>query len=1220
MVNMVSGEMEPFGDLMPVLDKQLAVLARGGQQDVLEWVGGQVMRALEDGEDDPWSGVRGRKAEILEDLVGRMQTVPSQEQEAVLRHGIIELAQLLRMEQTRLPKKSGVSRLIRELKARQRGERVKRNDNQPTVLAMGKAGHEIVSRWLEGEPMSDYSVELVKDQSGLVVGAVFQDRINGGNGGEVRQLGLGEEWREEVVVKEDNHRPSLRVELGAPIFGPEKGEEIETWANRQLKERMGRLGLRCRDLGLERLPEKPYEMGKVIADNDGQSILTQIVELGHIIAGPGGAMSLIEETTREGFDAKIDPEGLNGLAAINWLCVAEEICRSGERVRDSNKGVLTELKLGDQIWMTVNLNGESVEVAFTGGVMDAIEVGFPQGDHYGLDLQTVMKHISGLFGSQMVRYRRSEVDEEGKSKETKTRLPKTAGSFLRESRRLGKPVSDEMEIRIGDHKFAVGDGPLEAVLSRESVPVDKHIKQVEEYMFWMLVQLCRVDEWSKNADWNKDEKFPVTVEQVADFALDHGFVRPEAGEEDQSRLKGVIWYRFPDGRVDHEVKIPCERERLIKWGQEIIERRLKVMQTENERAVLKALRLLTQVAEQHVKILEEVKEALPEIGAGWCERSLDRDYLKLDVLAEQLAKGEVKVSDAVEFVQEEVKVVWLDGLKGGSLRLAVDRRGKFTLKGDEIFVTGRVATDRTMVGVAADPERVREAYEENIWSRVRDADVELRRVERINDMDYLVDPDGREVKRVPGKPVVCEPDVLNGWWVLKEDWLREAAQAIDEGELDTWHLAELMDLIKEGNVQGNVYCPLPNHDNRDTEAATFYPESAGIKCRGRCDVWIMLPAGLRERIKVPLARGAEVNEYATPTSNRIAAMRAIMDVGRLCLKHDQLARDYLRRRGLNPDEEWVGLGSIPLELGKSLASLTGDEGKVFWKEMKGRKVDGKKTLEYLMEYGLGEESLELLSQVFRSLEFLPVREQRQILGKLSWRNLNLLKDKGVITPDKYESPVLGGRVFVPLYWPEEGDIQKLVPVNINGRGIVENEKLISGKPAHWKVWIPRTRQKMADGVTYKRRLPAGFAMRDPDQWRLEVGAEDGRLVLCEGPLSAWSYELLVPAVRYATVAIGACDNPALMAFLRHYYPFKTIVLAMDLDGPGQAAQRKLTEQIKDQLEGVEVIPGVESLPGNIKEALPKGKQPGDEGWPGDLGDWNDILTKIPAGEKYAFKG
>jgi hypothetical protein len=766
----------------------------------------------------------------------------------------------------------------------------------------------------------------------------------------------------------------------------------------------------------------------------------------------------------------------------------------------------------------------------------------------------------------------------------------------------------------------------------ENLPDIKHETKMKEYLFLVASQLCCVEKLvlkSQDIHWGEKsgekEKIVLSVEEITDFILRYDLFK---------RIKGRIRYQLSADEIVVDVAIPQTREELQAWAKNILKIKEKLADGEEKKLmVLKTLKTLIpkeRLSQLQFVLSEQIK--LPEELKIFCCEVNGRFYLIVDELRNffEMDKKHI-LKNAVFYKEYGVWVINLSDFseKKSNLRVAVDKKGKFIIKGleSENFIEGGLLTTREMRGVRETADVKFNDFKEKISDFLLERGI-LEKVDKgfLLDDGRMIDGEGNKREIVEGKPLVCKTNVMTGKWYLDHTLLQEAIESL--GGRKNFGFDKLYNhAFGEVASRSNVFCPLPQHDNIHTEAATVYRSEKGrhIFCFV-CREQIGIKAGrgvVKFEPTYKITEGLEPDDYKPVTLTRNRIFGEIIRIGEEFVAVDKNPQEYIASRGLEVSD--IGkVGYIPPALSSFLFDLLDNE--AYHRLIK---AGGSRFLTLdaiLSRQGFDPAGLDSF------LETLPPDLRDDVSRTFSLGNLRDMSLRGIISERKRKDgtlrdDTLGGRLLFPTHWASSPN--QLGIANWIGRGVeTGGVALYKGVKQH-KVRLGK--QKREENI---RKIihptPAGVWLRDKD---FITRAKE--IVVLESPLNGASLGRIAPNYSKNCIAVVGTGYRELIAFLK-WIRFgsgekKTIYLGNDYDEGGTITFIRTKEHLKSAFpDAVDVLPVRDILPDDIKPIIPpydlklfeyedeEKKKKVKAPLYGQSLDLNEILTLPDLGRKYAY--
>jgi hypothetical protein len=1090
----------------------------------------------------------------------------------------------------------------RSLVAHSGDKKMAMNDQSPT-FELGTDSHfltEIQDVKTLKEIIIDSGGEL-KIENGQVMGIIFRKNRN--------QLLLFPGEGEEVSLEEP-----------LPLKNDDEG--LDGWAKRVLGETIIEIG---------EMPTKPNDVERLFKDKIRSAALVRIVEVCHFIFGNYGSMGVTEKV---GDTKIIRAEGISGFQAINWLSIATRITKDGEAGKNEGgkKGTLIELSLGEISLKTGKKESGTEKIKIFGGELDVCE----------LKIKGMGKipETMRMFEKRSQRLRQSGGERMGRNIRTLLKLL-SEGIGVEE-------LIKRVNLTIIDYKFLIGDGKYHLALNKELLPGEGHQKQVREYIFLIICQLYRLYREEKDGLRQKVSKkevigrdpgsrkqvIPIRIGDVVKFAKEFGLME---------RITARLDYQIPGENKIYEIRAKDGRE-LGKWAKELLENRLKILPEQRRARMLKILEQALFPGED-LKILRKTKNHPTEEISGWCVEYRGNNYLILSEVWERLRGGELKIDRTVKY-ENGVVAFWFlvpdpksSNGRTIEIRLALDKNGRFRITGLPSVigpVDGSISSTWELKAVMERHSDQWADIETNFWAElVKNTNNWIEVATRIPD-GKMVDQNGRLRKVIPGKPIVCKYDYFTaGIWVIDKALLAAAVEEIERlGLDDDWGIVRLANMMAIGE-EGPAFCPIPFHDNTETEAGSVLPEI--IHCF-ECGN-IGKPRDPDKIIhSVPLTGGESPEDYQEVEKARHEAMSSFLRLTQN-LARDEVFGDfstYLGSRGLEPADvaEWCGY--MPRRVSRFLHDvfyqayvLTEKKSECGWEELEPMKI------REFLEKAKITQLLNRMNRKSKSTEWLEVEPEwfDGLFGQITIRDLRSWDKFRLIGRDKAKNDLYGGRLTFMTQWIQHE--HGVRASNINGRGVGYRDdrgyelQLFEGHVVHRKAFI-KERRRHDEGGRVVRQTPPGFYIPDFEKFR---NRPIRRLIIMEGPITAASAWKLMPEWKEDTLVMYGLLPKQILAILKWIgvsgYEAKNhpslgknieeVVLAFDFDWGGMTDFKQIKGALNRTFPNLKVTEVLELLRGTPweKYARPHDIADDDEEkiYPkkdagfggGKKRDWNDIL-------------
>jgi|GEM_PF-4438874 len=1053
------------------------------------------------------------------------------------------------------------------------------------------------------------------------------------------------------------------VMLGTPLASPGTGEdEFTTWANSVFSKALSRIKQKQ-----GKLPHTPSDVIRMLRDKDSKKAIEEAIGMAHLIFKvKAGGMNMIK---RRGPELELYAGNNDHFRILNWLAIirATQDMFTRNHLKPEGAGLVEEMPLGNLRVTTEGIEiddvTENLVFEIKGGVVDLATISVSKlssesADSPEFNLQGLLTHIEGEFNSQVGKRRRTQRGQGGNIiRETRTKLGTNIRSlFILLDDILGGQVEidEELNILISDFKFQGGDGGWRTSfdVSGSSLPEDSHLRQMQDYLFFIVSQLCWVNKWKTKASFNEDqnynewkamdlENFSLSLSEIVAYAEKTGILE---------RIKAVIRYQLAEKEITREVWAENGLEDLREWGECLIKKRAQShIKYSQKLQIQSALKMIT----RHHDLVTVHREPieLPESLKKICVSFEGYHYLTLDLLETYLLEkfNETELTEDIplehlySFTKEEVIVFWIKDLEEGMVRLAIDLKrlqfrifrmgvreeeGVRVIRGgllrqkdfQGIKEEGRIIVNKTNSLVRTLSDKL-----ENLvaWDGFAVAQ-EFKSAYA----DGIVHADGFIAEPVPGKPIISYIDPVTGRWTIDPELLEEAVETM-VGR-DRHGILNLANFLMSGEVDRPVMCPNPTHRNTQTPAAYIH-EAHRIRCRGQCDANIYWkPSGYF--IPKRRAEGIEVGDYQGISSGVSRTYNKALELGKLLALGDDVLANYLGSRGLeirNLGQEGVGYYSPKIL--SSISHLFLPENRKAFGELVNDKHFGRLTpAEVESSLQATDDSAVPIILVNLALELknLSPLIRDKVSEMLTLRTIKDFGNRGIVGFRKDGTDRASGRIVFPLYWPR-GD--KVARSNHNARGIkLDGEELFVGGNAGAHIKGISMKGKQIDGV-YLLNSPAGIWFNNVDVFL--QGAHKDLIILFEGTLNAASFTRISPQYAASCIAMSGKGYKELIAFLRWLgwdeNKAGKLCLAYDYDLDGCKAQLKVQEEVQLAFPNVEMINIRDYVPEEVASLIPPVNMSlytEDEASriPGPLidtkTDFNDILTAPGVGKKYAVNG
>lgn len=996
---------------------------------------------------------------------------------------------------------------------------------------------------------------------------------------------------------------------------PSKGDEegVDDWVKRVLSEAIIEIG---------EMPTRPNDVETLFKDSIRRMALVRIVEVCHFIFGNYGSMGVMEKV---GETEIIRAEGISGFQALNWLSIATRIMKNGEAGKNEGgrKGTLIELSLGEISLKTGKKDGEAESIRISGGELDVC----------GLKIEGMEKI------PEAIRLFEKEAKRSGRNmRSLLTLLSKGVGV---------EELIKKISLTITDYKFLIGDGRFHLALNKELLPSERHQKQVREYIFLIICQLYRLYREEKDGlrqkvlkkdvigrdPGSRKQVIPIRIGDVIKFAKEFGLME---------RITARLDYQIPGENKVYEIRANDSRE-LRKWAKELLENRLKTLPEHRRARMLKILEQALFPGE-NLEILRKTKNHPTEEISGWCVEYRGNNYLILSELLERIRGDNFRVDRTVKY-EDGVLAFWFlipdpksTDSKTIEIRLALDKNGRFRVTG----LPGVVGPIDGSVSSTWELKAVMErhsdqwAYIENdFWAElIKATNNWIDVTTRIPD-GKMVDQNGRLRGVVPDKPIVCRYDHFTaGIWVIDKVLLAAAVEEMERlGLRDKWGLVVLANMMAKGE-EGPAFCPIPFHDNTDTEAGSVLP---GIIHCFECGN-IGKPRDPDRIIhNVPLTGGENPEDYQEVAEARHEAMSSFLRLTQNLARDEEFGdfSTYLGNRGLESADvaEWCGY--MPRRVSRFLHDvfyqayvLVEKRSKYSWEELESMRIR-----EFLETAGITQ-LLNRMDRKSEPAEWLEVEPKwfDGLFGQITIRDLRSWDKFRLIGRDKAKNDLYGGRLTFETHWIYGAGIGAS---NINGRGIEYRAsrgyelQLFEGNVVHRKAYI-KERRRHDEGGRVVRQTPPGFYIPDFEKFR---NRPIKRLIIMEGPITAASAWKLMPEWKEDTLVMYGLLPKQILAILKWIgvsgYEAKNhpslgknieeVVLAFDFDWGGMNDFKIIRDALNRTFSDLKVTQVLDLLKGTPLEkyARPHDVSDDDEEkvYPkkdagfggGKKRDWNDIL-------------
>lgn len=1123
--------------------------------------------------------------------------------------------------------------------------------------------------------LSSEPIELVTNSQGkvseMIIGEIMpatptQDRFE-----TIQQVGLNPEESATTVVyvhhepKPTDNRFRIQFEqpLPAPNTIPQNQSEMIDYAIQVIKDSLAELG---------EVPRRPYDVAKALGNETKRVPLLKALEAGHLIFGDREGISLIDknEVARRG---EISSDQLDEFTVINWLSLIRFAVNNHRPTPENQslngKGYLEELPLGDIKFLYVDKEGRDQTIDIRGGRLDYVLFDW-ESDHRPdkprqNPLAAQVYQVQDKFPSQRGLYHRHRVGPDGEMIKTKTRLGKSLRSTLQDAwHDLRGELFERLRAKVVDLKYPAGDSTeWDMVYSSEFLPSRKYQEKMREYLFLTIAQLYWTLLWSENESesfTDPGENFAIEIDEIVAFAREYHLLERKA-------IGGENRYQLPEREVVMPVGF-LDYEDLKACGQDLLNRRKAAKKTAT---LLRAYRTVALAARGRI---EEIKEIVPEIETlelpefleGFCVPNKHRPQLCLVDLAQCMfqerdqqiiqepgslrvqksataatlekepileLKPGLSVNQAIEFKQEQVFVIWVNGIAPDrqELRIAIDiKTNRFSISGaSEDLIIGGLLSARQMERVVERPGDIENAFSAQIWQPLQEGDLAQSTPDWAGkDFEYDWDGEKQPVTNTH-RPITYKWDPVTDSKTIVPS-LVQAAHDVHGDEYDMDLLAEYLKERPEGQ---NLYCPGRVHNDTKKRSAGFYPN--GIKCFA-CGEFFAVPSQ-KTSMRVTRLSGALPEHWLQPGLERMEAFRAALAVGQAFGRNSSELKEYLKEaRGLNP-ESLGPHGYVPMELAAALYEMTVDTSgkkpkpRKSFKEItdnphgKELRLDtlAKGTNFLIWQTGDGEALIKPARKIIELIDKLPHEDRLIVLDNLKLGMIKKMRKMGIISRSKKEGWLRwGGRVFAPAYWI---DGNNLIESNFNARGVEsKGQKLFEGQD-HLKAPFGRpNKDQRKRGI---KGMPAGFHLCVEPEEFLDQVEKDKEIVVTEGFLNSGTLVEIDPKLRGKIVTNLGTGHRALMTLIRwlgaegdvkeygkgRQFGVKVIYLCHDFDEGGWLNYWKTKEKIEDSFTGVEVrsvhglLPpeAIDLLPDFFRDSMPpSGKETQKELFKNEGAPWH----------------
>lgn len=1162
---------------------------------------------------------------------------------------------------------SGMKQFERKIKQAGRGN-LEPKRATPDVLQLGTATHRIIESGILNQHCLDESlgrdVVLVSSDDPTIIKAI---RFSTGSSLQLNpQLSLLEESAQTPLPT-----PQAReIKLPISLPKPDSGETIANWGFRTIAETL-------RELFQVNggVPVTPEELNGYLRDSKKLEPIVKIVEVCHILWGDRSGISLIRNN-------EIKVENDDVFRVLNWLSIAREFSEIYrlEKIRFDEEPIilgatdkilkraisiagtnvlndfvtafmkeasleppgvingLTEIPIGATSFGTADENQE-----INGGACDLVMVTMP--DLNGVPFAQVHETIQGEFRRQSSRHRRkdrtSNVD-----RETKTTLYRNIHSYFWEIRRkYGPEAFSQISLTIRDIKAFGGDGGWHTGVNAEELFDPKHQRQVEEYLFLVIAQACRVNKaYGLKTEMGQIqiENVSVTVNEVVDFGIATGMF---------DRVRGFLDYYLPDQTAIIPILLPTDREALLKWANKFIDDRISTIKDNYTRyLLLKAwVGLLPDTINGEEPRKMKKEPPLPFTLKLICGEVLEKRYFAIEDLWDALSKegGELlQISSAIYYKEDGVYVLYIAGLSksGEPIRIAYETKsGNVNIFMDGKVIKASIRTIRNKFGLRQQPNTAQEYFEKRLWKNLNDLGVVPTELPSSRSEYYFYGLDGKPQKTVPGKFIICYYDPMTGRLMIDAELARVANDKMGALATDTFGLRGILEVLHtRPRHTVIVRCIDPRHDD-GTPSCQWIPWSLEDPTPDHffCyldRVFIYPSTKFEDQVSVAVAPATEVQNYRPVSPSRQKTVEMVYQIATICGARDDTAHRYISGRGLDPQTDIGHAGFIPPKFSHALAEVVvrnkdDEPGKAFWQFLKDKKMLRQNisvllaNLDHEIENQLPEKVALLaeykhrLEAVESSLVFLSPDHKEFILDMLTLERIEELQRRGLVGKSKEGLVRFGGRVEQILYWFNENGI--LVPSNFNSREIpnlAEGDRFLN-----MFVRSKRSKPKLNKDGELLNRTPKGIWMRDPEKCVTEITLS-GEVVVTEGWINAASLGRFNPEYKNKILAMCGSGTGTLAAILKKLN-VRVLYLATDFDHAGSEALKRAATRIKGILPEIKIRDVRELLPDQIQkliptvtqlealEATPETKNPTIAPWGKDLND----LLKTPEGQKYAHR-
>jgi hypothetical protein len=938
-------------------------------------------------------------------------------------------------------------------------------------------------------------------------------------------------------------------EMKAPM-----DSSLDSWLYSIIKENL--LSIYSRNM----FPDKPFDVAQLLKDETCRNNLLICLQAAHVLLNVRYEKGLSLWRINKDNVHEFKFSEIDEYRALNWLSILRKVVETGYRDTD-NQSVLTELSLGEvKISQKHKLLDDGV-LKIKGGVADVIKFQWGEStennsieisDGKVIPLDLIIGNIDMNFRSQSKKYNRK--NEEGIIYQRE--LYRNINSLFSELYNLlGHSIVDKLKIELVDFKFPAGDGGWWTSYNVADLPYQEHREKLAEYLFNIVSQFCWVLKWKESVLMNKNnfgtfkdwENFGVSLNEITDFVFNNELFE---------KIFGKLIYQTPERDISEFIHIPNDKESFRMWANTILSKKIFLLEKTEQR--IKRQRTLNMLIKLNnpTKTLETIRvspEVFPDNLNSLFITYNSINYMVLEEFNNAINRcGEEKewvIKAAFHYLGEKVTVFRMEKIMDdgsvGSFRVAVNNNAEFSIKGskDFGFYRGVTTSSKVFCGVK---EKVfdRTKIFNKILENLKEKGI-LKTYSTLTDSDkILLENSPMPLSKVENKPWVVKQDLMTGRWSIDPKALENALLYSDyPGFVKISNI-----LSQERKTATTVFCPLPNHPNRNSEAANFYPEQNAIYCFN-CNEFIYLPETKGRYIsrieKYSWPEGLKFTDYRGVSKERQNTIENFVDLS-ILFKDDPYATSYLNSRGFTWSDFGEKSGFIPPEIMSYLS----------------RVISNKEFSDFRSRNRY--QNIETIMHVFPDKDFeeywdgLDKEKTNGLKELLTVNSITNFKNRAlVLRVREGKEDSLGGRIIVPSYWMSQAtNMLSLAPSNLIGRGVEGRPGSYKGRK-YYKVPIAQGKLK---GV---RPTPPGIWVPDVSSFLLGY-LKENLIIVFEGTTNAASFGKMYPKYRNNTVVVEGTGYRNFLAFLDWLKFNGTVCLAHDFDKGGAMAAERMKKQLEFQ--------------------------------------------------------